>query len=105
MINNAKENVFLDSNADIHILSYQQLVVILSILLILTGTTVGVASIDLGALNIWAALGIAAIKSTFVLLYFMHLKYESRLLAGTLVLTLSVMAILIGFILLDVAFR
>ena len=95
----------MDSNADIHILSYQQLVVILSILLILTGTTVGVASIDLGALNIWAALGIAAIKSTFVLLYFMHLKYESRLLAGTLVLTLSVLAILIGFILLDVAFR
>jgi len=95
----------LDSNADIHILSYKQLVVILSILLILTCTTVGVASIDLGALNIWAALGIAAIKSTFVLLYFMHLKYESRLLAGTLVLTLCIMALLIGFIFLDVAFR
>ena len=92
-------------NTDIHILSYKQLVVILSILLILTGTTVGVASIDLGAANIWAALGIAAIKATFVLLYFMHLKYESRLLAGTLVLTLSVLAILIGFIFLDVAFR
>jgi len=95
----------LDSHADIHILSYKQLVAILSILLILTGTTVGVASIDLGAANIWAALGIAAIKSTFVLLYFMHLRYESRLLAGTLVLTLSVLAILIGFIFLDVAFR
>lgn len=95
----------MDSHADVHILSYKQLVVILSILLILTGTTVGVASIDLGALNIWAALGIAAIKATFVLLYFMHLKYESRLLAGTLVLTLSVLAILIGFIFLDVTFR
>ena len=95
----------MNSQADVHILSYQQLFVILSILLILTCTTVGVASIDLGALNIWAALGIAAIKSTFVLLYFMHLKYESRLLAGTLVLTLSVLAILIGFIFLDVAFR
>ncbi len=95
----------MDSHADVHILSYKQLFVILSILLILTGTTVGVASIDLGALNIWAALGIAAIKATFVLLYFMHLKYESRLLAGTLVLTFSVLAILIGFIFLDVAFR
>ena len=93
------------SHTDIHILSYKQLVVILSILLILTGTTVGVASVDLGAANIWAALGIAAIKATFVLLYFMHLKYESRLLAGTLVMTLSVLAILIGFIFLDVAFR
>ncbi|MBC8430969.1 MAG: cytochrome C oxidase subunit IV family protein [Desulfobacterales bacterium] len=92
-------------NTDVHILSYKQLVAILSILLILTGTTVGVASIDLGAANIWAALGIAAIKSTFVLLYFMHLRYESRLLAGSLVLTLSVLAILIGFIFLDVAFR
>ncbi len=86
-------------------LSYKQLFVILSILLILTSITVGVAGIDLGALNVWAALCIAAIKSTFVLLYFMHLKYESRLLAGTLVLTLSVLAILIGFIFLDVAFR
>ena len=95
----------MDSHADVHILSYKQLFVILSILLILTGITVGVASIDLGALNIWAALGIAAIKATFVLLYFMHLKYESRLLAGTLVLTFSVLAILIGFIFLDVAFR
>ena len=95
----------MDSHADIHMLSYQQLFVILSILLILTGITVGVASVNLGALNIWAALGIAAIKSTFVLLYFMHLKYESRLLAGTLVLTLSILAILIGFIFLDVAFR
>ncbi len=95
----------METNADVHILSYKQLVIILSILLVLTGTTVGVASIDLGALNVWAALGVAAIKSTFVLLYFMHLKYESRLLAGTLVLTLSVLAILIGFIFLDVAFR
>lgn len=95
----------MDSHADIHMLSYKQLFVILSILLILTSITVGVASVDLGSLNVWAALGIATIKSTFVLLYFMHLKYESRLLAGTLVLTLSVLAILIGFIFLDVAFR
>ncbi len=95
----------MDSHADIHMLSYKQLFVILSILLILTSITVGVASVDLGSLNVWAALSIATIKSTFVLLYFMHLKYESRLLAGTLVLTLSVLAILIGFIFLDVAFR
>jgi cytochrome c oxidase subunit IV len=48
-------------------------------LMVLTIITVAVAWIDLGFLNIAVALGVAVVKATFVVLYFMHLKYSSRL--------------------------
>ena len=50
------------------------------VLLILTATTAGVAFIDLGGdLNSVAALTIAVCKALLVILYFMHLRYSTRL--------------------------
>ena len=48
-------------------------------LMVLTGVTVGVAFIDLGVMNFPVALGIAVTKATLVILFFMHVKYSSRL--------------------------
>jgi cytochrome c oxidase subunit 4 len=48
-------------------------------LMVLTAITVGVAFIDLGALNFPVALTIALVKATLVILFFMHVKYSSRL--------------------------
>jgi cytochrome c oxidase subunit IV len=48
-------------------------------LMILTAITVGVAFIHLGSLNFPVALGIAITKATLVILFFMHVKYSSRL--------------------------
>ncbi len=48
-------------------------------LMVLTAITVGVAWVDLGSLNILVALGVAIVKATLVVLYFMHLKYSSKL--------------------------
>lgn len=48
-------------------------------LLLLTALTVLAASIDLGPWNTVAALGIASIKASLVLLYFMHLRWSHRL--------------------------
>ncbi|MBI3047510.1 MAG: cytochrome C oxidase subunit IV family protein [Acidobacteria bacterium] len=48
-------------------------------LMVLTATTLAVAFINLGALNFPIALGIAITKATLVILFFMHLKYSSRL--------------------------
>lgn len=48
-------------------------------LIILTAVTVWVAFHDLGALNNIVALGIACIKATLVILYFMHVRYSSKL--------------------------
>jgi cytochrome c oxidase subunit 4 len=48
-------------------------------LIILTFVTIEVAMIDLGEINTVAALTIAVCKATLVILYFMHVRYSSRL--------------------------
>jgi cytochrome c oxidase subunit IV len=48
-------------------------------LMVLTAITVAVAFINLGPLNFPVALGIAIVKATLVILFFMHVKYSSRL--------------------------
>jgi cytochrome c oxidase subunit 4 len=48
-------------------------------LMVLTAATVGVAFVNLGALNFPVALAIALTKATLVVLFFMHVKYSSRL--------------------------
>jgi cytochrome c oxidase subunit 4 len=49
-------------------------------LMVLLGATVAIAYIHLGKLNIVAAVTIAFIKATLIILYFMHVRYSSRLL-------------------------
>jgi cytochrome c oxidase subunit 4 len=48
-------------------------------LLLLTLVTVEVAFFDMGLLNFPLALAISTCKATIVILYFMHLRYSSRL--------------------------
>ncbi len=52
---------------------------IFAILMLCTGLTVWVAFLDLGVLNTIAALAIAVFKATLVVLFFMHVKYSTRL--------------------------
>ncbi len=71
----------------------------------MTMITILASRIDLGRLNIWIALMIASIKSSFVLLYFMHLKYENKIFVITFLMTIFFVAILIGFMFWDIAYR
>jgi cytochrome c oxidase subunit IV len=48
-------------------------------LMILTAVTVGVAFVNLGPFNFPVAISIAIVKATLVILFFMHVKYSSRL--------------------------
>ena len=48
-------------------------------LMLLTWATVQIAFVDLGLLNSIIALTIAVIKATLVVLFFMHVRYSSRL--------------------------
>jgi cytochrome c oxidase subunit IV len=48
-------------------------------LMVGTAVTVWVAYLDLGFANTAVAMGIAVTKATLVILYFMHVKYGSRL--------------------------
>jgi len=52
---------------------------IFGILMLCTYLTVQIAFFDLGELNTVAALGIAVLKATLVVLFFMHVKYGTRL--------------------------
>jgi cytochrome c oxidase subunit 4 len=70
-----------------------------------TALTVGVAFVNLGSFNPVVALGVACIKATLVILFFMHVKYSSRLTKLTVVLSLFFVAILFAETLMDYATR
>ncbi|NOR24957.1 MAG: caa(3)-type oxidase subunit 4 [Desulforhopalus sp.] len=78
---------------------------VLALLLVLTGVTVGVSYLDLGFFNVPIALAIACTKVSFVLLFFMHLKYEGRVINISFISTVLVLVLLIGLTFFDVAFR
>lgn len=92
-------------NDSAHITEYKTFAIILGLLFILTGITVGASYVDLGHLNVWIALFIASTKSTLVLLYFMHLKYESGVIKWSFISTVIVLGVMISFTFWDVAFR
>jgi cytochrome c oxidase subunit 4 len=62
-----------------HIVSLKIYYLIFVALLAMTALTIQVAFIDLGHLNIYAAMTIAVIKALLVVLFFMHLRYSSNL--------------------------
>jgi cytochrome c oxidase subunit IV len=62
-----------------HILPKRTYYTIFAILMFCTGLTVWVAFLDLGPFNTFAALAIAIFKASLVVLFFMHVKYSSRL--------------------------
>ena len=62
-----------------HILPTRVYYTIFGILIFCTYLTVQIAFFDLGIFNTVAALGIAVFKAALVVLFFMHVKYSSRL--------------------------
>ncbi len=69
----------------IHIVSPTVYVVIFLTLLAFTATTVAVSYIDLGVFNAVVALAIACIKMMLVVLFFMHVKYSTKLTKLTVI--------------------
>ena len=84
-----------------HVIQPSLYLIILIVLLVLTATTTGVAFLDLGVLNPIVALAIACIKATLVVLFFMHLRYDSKLLKLTLCAGLFTFTVLIPLTLTD----
>lgn len=62
-----------------HVVSKKTYYLIFGALMVLTAVTVWVANLDLGRWNAIVALSIAVLKATLVVLYFMHVRYSSRL--------------------------
>ena len=75
-------------------------------LVVLTAITVTTAGLGVGRIGILIVLAIAATKSTLVLLWFMHLSTEKRLLLKLLVpIAICALAIFIGLTYSDVLTR
>jgi cytochrome c oxidase subunit IV len=79
-----------------HIIPYRTFLLILLVLIILTLISMSVTRIALGPLTVFIALLIAAIKSSFVLRIFMHLKFENRMFT----IMVSAVSLLIGVVIL-----
>ena len=84
-----------------HVTSSGLYVAIWVILMVLTGTTVFAASVDLGIFNIVVALLIATIKGTLVVLFFMHLKYSPKLTMATVIAAMFFMFLLFSLSMTD----
>jgi len=70
-------------HAEHHIVTPIQYAMVFGTLLLFTGITVGAAYINMGPLNPVIALGIACFKAVVVILFFMHVKYQSHLIKMT----------------------
>jgi cytochrome c oxidase subunit 4 len=62
-----------------HLVPVRVYLTIFSLLMVLTAVTVGVSYLDLGPANTLVAIVIAVTKMMLVVLYFMHVRYSSRL--------------------------
>jgi cytochrome c oxidase subunit 4 len=74
-------------------------------LMVLTAVTVGVAFVNLGRLNIAVALGVAVVKAALVVLFFMHVKYSSRLVQLVVLASIVWLIILFSITLTDYVTR
>ena len=88
-----------------HILSYGKLATVWLVLLVLTGLTVWVSRLELGIGHVWGSLAIASAKAGLVIAFFMHMRYEGRLLRWLLFVALLTLAIFIGLTFFDVLYR
>ena len=87
-------------------MSYARYFYVWIILIVLTAITVTTAGLNIGRAGIIVVLAIAATKSTMVLLWFMHLRSEKRLLLKLLVpIAIATLAIFIGLTYMDILTR
>lgn len=84
-----------------HVTSPGPYIVIFLALMVLTAITVGVAFLHLGAFNDVVAMAIAVTKACLVILYFMHVRYSSRMSRITIAAGFVWLAIMIGITLTD----
>ncbi|HVZ83158.1 MAG TPA: cytochrome C oxidase subunit IV family protein [Terracidiphilus sp.] len=84
-----------------HIVSPKIYLAIVGALLVLTGLTVWASYQEWGVFNPIAALGIAVVKATLVVLFFMHVKYSTKLTKLTVGAGLFTFMVLVGMTLAD----
>ncbi len=88
-----------------HIVSPAVYGLIFGVLMIGTLLTVGASMLPLGIFNAPIAIGIACTKAVFVVLFFMHVKYSSRLVKLTVSAGFFTFLVLVMMTMLDYVSR
>jgi cytochrome c oxidase subunit 4 len=94
-------NVVNPEHAEHHIVTPFVYGMVFVTLLVFTGLTVWAAYIDLGIFNPVVALAIACTKAVIVILFFMHVKYQSKLVKLTVISGFFTFLVLITMTLTD----
>ena len=84
-----------------HIIPYRTFLFVLAGLIALTLTSVTLTQISLGTFTVAMALVIAAVKSSFVLRIFMHLKFENKMFSIAVIGVICLLCAVITITLLD----
>lgn len=84
-----------------HVVSPKTYLAILAALLVGTAATIAASYVDMGPLNPIIALAIACAKAVLVILFFMHVKYSSKLTKLTVGAGVFTFLILVGMTLAD----
>jgi len=88
-----------------HIIPYRTFLFVLTLLIVLTLTSVALTQISLGTLTVAIVLLIAAVKSSFVLRIFMHLKFENKMFSIMVIGVVLLLGAVILITLLDYLYR
>ncbi len=88
-----------------HIVPYRVYIIVLIALLILTFSSIGITSIELGGYTVAAALLFAVVKSFLVLTYFMHLKYDKPYIRAMVGFVFAIFLVVIIITFLDYLYR
>ena len=86
-------------------LSARHYAIVWAVLVMLTGLTVGVSFLDMKKFVVFTAVAIATAKASLVLLYFMHVRYESRAIKYFVVVALGALAIFLALMFSDIVYR
>lgn len=97
----ATEHADDQHHASAHVVPLSVLAGVFVALLVLTYITVAARMIDLGSLNLWIALGIATVKGALVVLYFMHLRYDSPFNSVIFLTAVAFLFLFLGITIMD----
>jgi cytochrome c oxidase subunit IV len=84
-----------------HVVSPMIYLAVFITLLVFTGLTVAASYVEMGVFNPIVALAIGCIKAVIVVLFFMHVKYSSKLTKLTVFSGIFTFIVLIGMTLAD----
>jgi len=89
------------SGPSVHVVPVRTYFVIFMTLLAMTALTTAAAFVDLGPFSNIVAMAIASFKATLVILFFMHVRYSTKLTSLVVTAGLFWLAILIALTLAD----